>query len=78
MSLPRKDIRTYLDSDIHEALSHIADLEHLELQEFVERELVRIVRSKLHEASELHRLTAHLGLTRNQPELPGMPAKRGR
>lgn len=78
MSLPRKEVRTYLDAEIHEALAHIADFENLDLQGFVEREIVRIVHSRLHEASELHRRTAHLGITRSQPELPGIPPKKGR
>jgi hypothetical protein len=72
MSLERKDIRAKLDPDMHEALAVLADFDRVDIGEFIERELVRVIKSRIHDASELHERTAHLGINGRARELPGM------
>lgn len=49
MSLERKDIRAKLDPDWHEALVKAAERDGLEIGEFVEREMVKILSERIHQ-----------------------------
>jgi hypothetical protein len=68
MSLPRKDVKFWLDPEYHAALREICDMRGLTLGEFVEDLVVTEVDRVLHEASELHARTARLGIVWNQAE----------
>lgn len=63
MSLERKDIRAKLDPDLHAALLVICDAEQLDLGEFVERELVRVISQRVHTATVIAAGTERLGIT---------------
>jgi hypothetical protein len=75
MSLERKDIRAKLDPDMHRALTVIADAEHADIGEFIERELVRIIRDRVHAATVIAEETAGLGILGKQRELPGISGR---
>jgi hypothetical protein len=51
MSLERKDIRAKLDPDMHHALSVLADVDQLDMGEWVERVLLREITRRVHEAT---------------------------
>lgn len=71
MSLERKDVRLYLDAEIHEALTVLADVERVELKEFAEALIRAEVLRRVHEASVIAAKTARLGLSRHEPERGG-------
>lgn len=71
MALERKDIRAKLDPDLHAALVVLADIDHLDIGEFVERELVRVIRDRVHAATLIAERTARLGISGNTRESPG-------
>ena len=78
MSLERKDIRAKLDPDMHEALAVLADIDQIDIGEFVERELVAVIRRRIHDAIQTAERTAHLGVTGKNRDLPGMTLPRPR
>jgi hypothetical protein len=53
MSIERKDIRAKLDPEIHAALAVICDADGVELGEFIEREIERVVRKRVHDAQAI-------------------------
>lgn len=63
MSLDRKDIRAKLDPDIHDALLVICEADETDIGEFVEREIERIVRKRVHDAQAIASRVATLGIT---------------
>jgi hypothetical protein len=71
MALERKDIRAKLDADMHAALSVLSDVDGLDLGEFIERELVAVIRRRLHDATVIAERTARLGISGNGGEKPG-------
>ena len=75
MSLPRKDIKFWLDAEYHAALREICDMRGMTLGEFVERLAVAEIDRVLHEASELHARTARLGIVGNRQEKSGTARK---
>ncbi len=76
MSLERKDIRAKLDPDMHRALTVIADAEHADIGEFVERVLIQVIRDRVHAATVIAEETQHLGILGKQRELPGIAGRR--
>lgn len=78
MSLPRKDVRAWLDAHMHEALCVLADIDHLEIKDFIERELVRVIKDRVHGAIETSARTAHLGINGIQQEFAGMASVKAR
>lgn len=71
MSLERKDIRAKLDPDMHAALVVLADVDKIDLSEFIEREIVRVIQERLHAASLIADAMARLGISGNRREPPG-------
>jgi predicted HicB family RNase H-like nuclease len=61
MSLERKDIRAKLDPDMHEALAALCEAEEIDLGEFVERELVRVIKQRVHAATVIVERLARRG-----------------
>lgn len=78
MSLERKDIRAKLDADTHQALTVLCEVGHLDIGEFIERELVRVIRQRIHDATLIAERTARLGIAGNLRELQGAPGNAGR
>lgn len=62
MALDRKDVRAKLDPDVHAALTVLAEVDGCDIGEFVERELLRVVRSRVHDATLIAERTARLGI----------------
>lgn len=71
MSHARKDIRAKLDEPMHAALALLADVDQVDIGEFVERELVRVIRERLHVATVVSAGAARLGITGNRRENQG-------
>lgn len=72
MSLERKDVRAKLDPDLHEALTVLCEIDELDIGEFVERELVRVITRRVHDASLIAARTERLGITGKVREsIPG-------
>jgi len=73
VSLPRRDVRFYLDADTHEALRVIAETKQIVMAELVESIVVQVVSDHIHEAKEIAKRTADLvissGVSRKGPEL---------
>lgn len=53
MALERKDGRFKMDPDAYQALGHIAEAHDMELGEFIESELLKIIRHEVHVAMVL-------------------------
>lgn len=62
MSLERKDIRAKLDPDMHAALHVLCDVDGCDMGEFIERELVRAIRDRCHDATVIAERVARLGI----------------
>lgn len=65
MALERKDGRFKMDPDAYEALSVIAEAHDMDINEFVESEMLKIVRDEVHRANVIAAKTAGL-------EIPGI------
>lgn len=63
MALERKDVRAKLDHDIHAALTVLCEVDQCELGEFIERELVRVIKQRLHAATVIAERTQRLGIS---------------
>jgi hypothetical protein len=63
MALDRKDVRAKLDPDDHKALSVIAEADGLDIADFVEQELLRVIRKRVHSAKLIASGTSGLGIT---------------
>lgn len=63
MALDRKDIRAKLDQDVHAALLVLAEIDQVDIGEFVERELVLVIKRRVHEATVIAERTARLGIS---------------
>jgi len=73
MALDRKDIRAKLDPEHHAALVRIADADHVDIAELIERELVRYIDRELHRASVISgadRVPGISGISRSNPGKP--------
>lgn len=75
MSLDRKDIRAKLDPDTHAALQVLCEVDQLDIGEFVERELVKVIYERVHAATLIAERTARLGITGNRRESQGRAGK---
>jgi len=76
MALDRKDIRAKLDPDMHEALTVLCEVDQVDLGEFIERELSRVIRRRVHEANLIAEKTRRLGMIGNRREKPGASGNR--
>ena len=71
MSLERKDIRAKLAPEMHAALAVLADVDKVDMGEWIERELVRVIHDRLHAASLIADAMTRLGITGNRGESQG-------
>ena len=53
MALPRKDLRSYFDHDIHAAITAIADTEGVDPGAWIEQVIVGVVKKRVHNAKIL-------------------------
>jgi hypothetical protein len=58
MSLERKDIRAKLAPDMHAALTVLAEVDRLDIGEWIERELCRVIVDRVHAANVISRACA--------------------
>jgi hypothetical protein len=63
VSLERKDVRVKFDAPMHAALAEFADLDGLDIAEWVEREVVRLIRARAHSASLVAERMRRLGIS---------------
>jgi len=68
MSLERKDVRAKLHPDVHAAMKVLADADHMDDGEWVERVIEREVRRRVHEATVIAAAAARLGIAGNNWE----------
>jgi len=76
MALERKDVRAKLDAEMHTALTVLCEVDGVDLGEFIELELVRVIQKRCHAASVIANRTAGLGITGNSRESQGTPGNR--
>lgn len=61
MALDRKDIRAKLDPEIHEALVAVCEADNIDIGAFIEAEIERIVRKRVHDAQAIAAKVPRLG-----------------
>jgi len=72
MSLDRKDVRAKLDADDHHNLSVLADVDGVDIGEWVESVLVREIAKRVHAATVIAARAARPGKTGTGKEKPGI------
>lgn len=78
MSLERKDVRAYLDADVHEAITRYCNRRGTTVADFIETTVKDRILRLGHDAIETADDFRDLGIFRKNPELPGIPSARGR
>lgn len=63
MSLDRKDVRVKFDAPDHAGLALIAEIDGKEISEWIEAEVVQVVRRRIHEATVIAERAKRLGLS---------------
>lgn len=71
MTAPRKDVKVYLDEEVHAALKAICNARDCGLGEFIERLVVREVQQQVHDVMLLADEFRRAGIVRNHQESPG-------
>lgn len=68
MSLERKDVRAYLDADLHQALTAICNARNTTVADFIEALVVPEIKRVVHEATVIADALRVPGKTRREPE----------
>lgn len=63
MSLDRKDVRFKLDPNTHAGLAVLADVDQLDIAEWVERVVTQEVKRRVHAATVVAERAARLGIS---------------
>ena len=71
MSLEKKDLRLKVHPEVHEAIKALAEVEDMEMAEWVEKQVVRLVRLKVHAASVISERMQRMGINGNRRECGG-------
>jgi len=71
MALERKDIRAKLDPELHAALKAMCDLDGVDMGEWIEAQLVPVIKKRIHDATVLAAEFRRLGITGNGREKSG-------
>lgn len=71
MSEPRRDVRVFLDADVHAALKVIAASKDMGLGDYIEKMLVPHVRSVVHDVTVMADQFRRSGISRSVPEQHG-------
>lgn len=75
MTLPRKDIRAKLGAEQHALLTVLCEVDQVDIGEFVERELERVIWERVHAATVLADVAQRLGISGNRRERQGTAGK---
>lgn len=75
MSLDRKDIRAKLDPEWHEALVKICARDGIDVGDFIEREIERVLSERIHGWILDSQVMETLGITGKLRERPGAAGK---
>lgn len=75
MSLERKDVRAKLDPEWHEALVKICARDGIDVGEFIEREIERVLAERIHGWILDGDVIASLGITGKLRDKPGTGGK---
>lgn len=76
MALERKDLRLYLDAEVHAALLVLADVDRLEPAKLCEAIVEQYVLDRVHAATLIAHAPAVAGLSRLRPVDPGSERQR--
>lgn len=71
MSLPRKDVRVFLDPEVHAALKVIAASKDMGLGDYIEQMVVPHVRAVVHDVTVMAEQFQRSGIARSAPEQHG-------
>lgn len=63
MALERKDIRAKLDPELHAALKAMCDLDGVDMGEWIEAQIVPVIKKRIHDATVLASELQRLGIT---------------
>lgn len=77
MSLERKDLRIYLDADMHAGLAILADQDRIEMRELAEQVVREYVLDRVHDAIVIAEKAERAGLVRMKAVSSGSVRKRG-
>jgi hypothetical protein len=72
MTAPRKDVKIYLDDEVHAALKAICASKDVGLGEYIEQIIRPHVRSVVHDVMVLAAEFQRSGIARDSQESPGM------
>lgn len=67
MSLPRKDVRAYIDAELYQALLEICEHDGISTAEFVEALVVPAIEKRVHDAITLADRFRRRGISRQTP-----------
>jgi hypothetical protein len=73
MALERKDIRAKLDADMHAQLKAICEVEDVDMGDFIERELLPVIKKRVHDAMVLAGKLQRSGITGSAHRPAGKP-----
>lgn len=76
MSLERKDLRIYLDADMHAGLAILADQDRIEMRELAEKIVREYVLDRVHDAIVIAEKAERAGLVRMKAVSSGSVRKR--
>jgi hypothetical protein len=75
VTLPRKDVRFYLDAHQHAALVAVCDALGVDINEQIESVVTGWIGRRVSEAIVIARATERLGIVRIDPETSGQPRR---
>lgn len=71
MAIDRKDVRAKLDPDLHAALKAMCDLDDIDMGEWIEAQIVPLIKKRIHDATVLASEFQRLGITGSGREKRG-------
>lgn len=75
MGLPRKDVRTVVEPEIHSGLTVFADIDGITVAEYVEKLITADISKRVRDASLAAARLADVGITWKNPEESGVVGK---
>lgn len=73
MAIERKDVKVYLDAEVHAALKVICSHKDIGLAEYIESLVAPHVKSVVHDVTVMADEFRRSGISRKDPGLPGKP-----
>lgn len=68
MGVPRKDVRTLVEPDVHAALTVFADIDQVTVAEYVEKLITANISKRVRDATLAAEKLRALGISRSDPE----------